>query len=399
MAFEYTWHSIISEKCDVYSFGMVLVDVPIEENIDPNIKGNIAPECWRVFFYITHRCLKFEPDERQTMGEVERTNPLRKRSQTVIEELCHRFSVAEIRKSTNNFDEKRKIGREDFNDIYKGCLKLNGANDIFVRIKRLRKMFDQGVLEFKKEVELLCQLRHPNVVTLIGFCDHKDEKIIVYEYVANGSLYDHLYCSNMKMEPLTWKQRLKICVGVARGLHYLHTGAKRTIFHRDIKPSNILLNNNMVPKLSNFELSLQGSHCTSKPKPTEVEVVAGTIGYIAPENFQNKSFSDKSDVYSFGKLLLEMVCTEKRKIVERLRHPVERNIDPNLKGKIVPECWEVYMEMTQRCLEYDPNERPTMGEVEVQLEHALSMQAEADDKKASGDYYSLLSFTIINPRK
>ena len=107
-------------------------------------------------------------------------------------------------------------------------------------------------------------------MTLLGFCDHKDEKIVVYEYMPNGSLHDRLYCSDVKKEPLTWKHRLKICIGAAHGLHYLHTGAKRTIFHRDITPYKILLDRNMVAKLSDFRLSLKGPHYASKPKPKTI---------------------------------------------------------------------------------------------------------------------------------
>ncbi|KAL2570809.1 hypothetical protein AAZV13_18G212400 [Glycine max] len=203
-----------------------------------------------------------------------------------------------------------------------------------------------------------------------------EKKITVYEYMANGSLHDCLYYSDVKKEPLTWKQRLKICIGAARGLHYLHTGTKRTIFHRDVTPYNILLDSNMVA------ISKDG--------------FLGTYGYVAPEISENNTLTEKCDVYSFGVVLLEVICKDKLKdVAKRQKHPVEENIDPNLKGKIAPECWEVFMDITERCLKFDPNERPAMGEVEVQLELALSLQEEADIRNTCDDY-NLLSMTIIN---
>nr|KYP47480.1 Receptor-like protein kinase ANXUR1 [Cajanus cajan] len=257
---------------------------------------------------------------------------------------------------------------------------------------------EEKLRQFKNEIEMLCQLRHPNLITLLGFCNDKDEKIIVYEYMANGTLHHHLYHSDAKKVPLTWKQRLKICIGAARGLHYLHTGAKRIIFHRDITPYKILLDSNMVAKLVDFRISLKGPHYASKPKPKTIskDGFIGTYGYVAPEISENNALTDKCDIYSFGVVLLEVVCKDKLKIVEnRQRQPVEENIDPSLKGKIAAECWEVFMDITERCLKFDPNERPAMGEVEVQLELALSLQEKADIRNTCEDY-TLLSLTTLN---
>ncbi|KAL4382667.1 hypothetical protein AHAS_Ahas04G0256400 [Arachis hypogaea] len=136
-------------------------------------------------------------------------------------------------------------------------------------------------LEFKKEVEMLCQLHHPNIISLIGFCHHGKEKIAVYEYTDNGTLHDYL--NNKDKEPLSWKKRLDICIGVARALHYLHSGVKRAVFHRDINPINILLDRNMMPKLANFVISLQGGLSTLKPKQIKVDKIVGTSALMAPE--------------------------------------------------------------------------------------------------------------------
>ncbi|CAJ1833985.1 unnamed protein product [Sphenostylis stenocarpa] len=317
---------------------------------------------------------------------------------TVIEELCPQFSLADLSKSTNNFDENQIIGRGGLGIVYKGSLQDNCVTDT-VAIKRICGSTEEELKQFKNEIELLCQLRHPNLMTLLGFCDQKDEKSIVYEYMEKGSLHDILYCTDIKMEPLTWKQRLKICIGVAKGLHYLHTGVKRTIFHRDITPYKILLDSNMVAKLSDFRLSLTAPNYASKQKPKTIilkDGFIGTFGYVAPEVSANSTVTEKSDVYSFGVVLLEVVCKDKLKNVEkRQKHPVEENIDPNIKGRIASESWEVFVDITERCLMFDPNDRPSMGEVEAQLELALSLQEEADIKNPCDDY-TLLSVTIIN---
>ncbi|KAK7340679.1 hypothetical protein VNO77_21389 [Canavalia gladiata] len=328
------------------------------------------------------------------------TNSSQRQYPTVIEELCHHFSPADLRKLTNNFAKDRVIGKGAFSTAYKGYIQNNDASDYTVVIKRWRKESRGQRQMWKNEIELLCQLRHPNLVSLVGFCEI--EMSSVYEYMSNGSLDQHL--RGGVREALSWKKRLEICIGAARGLHYLHAGAKRTILHRDIKPSNILLDDAMEPKLAGFSLVLQGQHFRSKPKPIQVDV-AGTMYYIAVEYFRDQTITDKCDVYSFGMVLLQVVSGMKylNMLTDRLSgespapvKPVEEIIDSNIKGKIAPECWEVFMDVTQRCLNHEPDERPTMGEVEVQLEHALSLQEQADIKKDSGDFI-LSSTTIINP--
>lgn len=206
----------------------------------------------------------------------------RKHLPTVIEELCHQFSLEDLRKATNNFDDgpRTGIGRR----VYKGCLKFNGVTNYAIVIKRVHEgYFKRGIVEFKNEIEVLCQLNHPNLVSLLGFCEHKDEKILVYKYEANMSLDKHLlieYDDDQVIEPLSWMKRLEICIGAARGLHYLHSGTKRTIFHRDIHPGSILLDNNMMPKLSGFNLHLKGPKFMSKPKPIQVDTIAGEFFYF-----------------------------------------------------------------------------------------------------------------------
>ncbi|CAJ1834770.1 unnamed protein product [Sphenostylis stenocarpa] len=297
------------------------------------------------------------------------TNSSRRQFPTVIEELCHRFSLTDLRKSTDNFDENRVIGGGLFSKVYKGNLQHNGVSDYVVAIKRFN---EHGCEAFKKEIEVLCQLRHPRCVYLIGFCDHQNEKILVYEYMSNGSLDKHLPGGK-----LSWKKRVEICIGVARGLHYLHTGAKRSIFHCILRASTILLDDSMEPKLAAFGLSVQGPRFNPKPQPKQIngDHIIGLVGYMPVEYVMDGTVTDKWDVFSFGLILLLVVCGMNYLgiVTERgFLKPIEEMIDPNIKGKIAPECWEVFVGIMVRCLEYEQNERPAIGEAEVELEHALS---------------------------
>ncbi|XP_017984235.1 PREDICTED: receptor-like protein kinase FERONIA [Theobroma cacao] len=158
------------------------------------------------------------------------------------EEIYHQrqFSLTEIKAATNNFHPKSLVREGYFVKVYKGIVDYGNL----VAVKRFKPDSVQGLDGFQTEVQLLCQLRHQNLVSLIGYCNDKDEKILVYELMKNGSLRDHLYGCNY--DPLPWKQRLEICIGAARGLHYLHTGAKHAVIHRDIKSRNILLDDKWV---------------------------------------------------------------------------------------------------------------------------------------------------------
>ncbi|QCE12738.1 interleukin-1 receptor-associated kinase 4 [Vigna unguiculata] len=301
---------------------------------------------------------------------------------TVIEELCRHFSLADIRKSTNNFDDNRVIGHGTCCKVFKGCLRHNDGSYYPVAVKRFHWEYSEG---FKREVELLCQLHHPNCVSIVGFCKHKTESIVVYEYMSNGSLEQHL--GSEVREALPWKKRLEICVGAARGLHYLHSGLKRTIIHHDIRPSKILLDDNMHPKLSGFSLSLLGAHFKEKPKPIKTDF-AGTYGYVPMEYLRDGTVTDKCDVYAFGVVLLEVVIGSLFFLIqtELLGKCVEENIDPKIKGEIAAECWQVFIDIALRCIKNEADERPAMGEVEVELEQLLGKCVEENiDPKIKGE--------------
>ncbi|XP_047167527.1 receptor-like protein kinase FERONIA [Vigna umbellata] len=208
---------------------------------------------------------------------------------TVIEELCRHFSLADIQKSTNNFDHKRLIAR-GWVKVYKGCLQHIDGSDYAVTVRRFNV---EDIEMFKREVELLCQLHHPNCVSIVGFCNHKKEKITVHEY--NRSLL--YYLLDEVRETLPWKKRIEICIGAARGLHYLHAGLKRTIIHRSINSASILLDDNMHPKLSSFGLSIMGAHFKEKSKPIQTDLVGNcSLSMLLYRNTLMR-FSDSKELF------------------------------------------------------------------------------------------------------
>ena len=184
-----------------------------------------------------------------------------KQSSSVAEELCRRFSLVEIKIATDNFDKDLIIGKGYFGTVYKGCIDDRTMN---IAIKRLSSESRKGFDGFSTKVLLLC---HPNIVHLIGYCIDEPEMIPVYEFIGNGNLCDHLYDTDHN--PLPWKQRLQICIGVARRLHYLHTGVKHSIIHRNVKPTDILLDEKLEPKLSDFGYSKMGPSSLSNDLPME----------------------------------------------------------------------------------------------------------------------------------
>ncbi|CAL1378023.1 unnamed protein product [Linum trigynum] len=209
------------------------------------------------------------------------------------------FSFEHIAYATSNFHPSNKLGQGGFGPVYKGKL----PNGLEVAIKRLSTSSRQGLAEFKNEVRLIAKLQHDNLVRLVGCCIEKAEKILVYEYLPNKSLDFSLFAPT-DQNALDWKKRLDIIQGIAQGLLYLHKYSRLKIVHRDLKASNILLDGEMNPKISDFELAKIFHPNESRAITARV---AGTFGYMSPEYAMEGVFSTKSDVFSFGVLLLEIV--------------------------------------------------------------------------------------------
>ncbi|KAF5791931.1 putative protein kinase RLK-Pelle-CrRLK1L-1 family [Helianthus annuus] len=305
----------------------------------------------------------------------------------LLSDRCLRFSLIELKIATCEFDEKCIIGKGGFGTVYKGYI---DNTKTVIAIKRLKSSSKQGFHEFRTEIGFLSKLRHVQLVSLIGYCDDEGEMILVYDYMPNGTLREHLYKNNNP--PLSWKRRLDICIGSAKGLQYLHTGANRAIIHRDVKSTNILLDENWVAKLSDFGLSKLGPKDRTKDHVSTVG--KGTIGYMDPEYYRRRQLTEKSDVYSFGVVLLEVLCArpvinlglpDKQVNLAELGKSCYRKgtlheiIDLNLSGEIAPRCLMKFGETAISCLKHEGIARPTMDEVIWGLELALQLQEDAEE--------------------
>ncbi|XP_068304433.1 receptor-like protein kinase FERONIA [Pyrus communis] len=302
--------------------------------------------------------------------------------------LCRYFSLAEIKAATQNFSQSFIVGVGGFGHVYKGHIDGRATP---VAIKRLKPESSQGAHEFKTEIELLSQLRHRHLVSLIGYCTDKNEMILVYDYMARGTLADHLYHTDNP--PLSWGQRLQICIGAARGLRYLHSDAQGTIIHRDVKSTNILLDEKWVAKVSDFGLSKMGTTTMSKTHISTA--VKGSFGYLDPEYYRRQQLTVKSDVYSFGVVLCEVLCarpavvhaveTRQMNLAEWTKSchrdgELDQIIDPNMKGKIETECLNKYVEIAMSCIDDSGMERPSMNDVVRGLEFALQQHQNCGER-------------------
>ncbi|KAI3900589.1 hypothetical protein MKX01_027457 [Papaver californicum] len=291
------------------------------------------------------------------------------------------FTYQELEEATNGFSEE--LGSGAFGIVYKGLIEeLDSICSIAV--KRLDKVLQEGEKEFKTEVNAIGRTHHKNLVRLIGFCEEGQQRLLVYEFMSNRSLADHLF-GNSKPD---WKQRVQIAIGISRGLLYLHEECCTQIIHCDIKPQNILLDDSFTARISDFGLAKL--LMTNQTRLSTITGIRGTKGYVAPEWFRNTPVSAKVDVYSFGVMLLEIVCCRKVVVLEIGEEKMKAILtdwayDCFSQGKLedlVEDDEEVMNDMRRFerlvmiaiwCIQEEPSLRPSMKKVTQMLEGVLEV--------------------------
>lgn len=305
-------------------------------------------------------------------------------SNSLIGSNLHVFTLSELQKITQGFSKNNFLGEGGFGKVYKGFIDdefRHGLKAQSVAVKSLDLYGKQGHREWLAEVIFLGQLKHAHLVNLIGYCCEDEQRVLVYEYMTRGNLENHLFKDYTATLP--WLTRLKIAVGAAKGLAFLHEEEKPVIY-RDFKASNILLDSDFTAKLSDFGLAIDG------PEGDETHVttrVMGTQGYAAPEYIMTGHVTTMSDVYSFGVVLLELIsgrrCLEKslpkreqslvdwaKPFLKDVSHKVDRLVDPRLEGQYSSEGAKKAATLAYQCLSPYQKSRPTMSRV-VKVLHSL----------------------------
>ncbi|KAK3025362.1 hypothetical protein RJ639_044902 [Escallonia herrerae] len=294
------------------------------------------------------------------------------------------FSFTELKNATRNFRSDSLLGEGGFGYVFKGWIDectLTAAkpgSGMVVAVKKLKREAFQGHKEWLTEVNYLGQLHHPNLVKLIGYCLEGDNRLLVYEFMPKGSLENHLF--RRGPQPLPWATRIKVSIGAARGLSFLHD-AEEQVIYRDFKASNILLDAEFNAKLSDFGLAKAGPTGDKTHVSTQV---MGTHGYAAPEYVATGRLTAKSDVYSFGVVLLELLSG--RRAVDKGKIGIEQNLvdwakpylsdkrklfrimDSKLEGQYPQKAAYTAATLAFQCLSSEPKARPRMAEVLATLE-------------------------------
>ncbi|XP_076933694.1 putative receptor-like protein kinase At5g39000 [Bidens hawaiensis] len=302
----------------------------------------------------------------------------------LIEELKHlRKSFQDIKEATLNFTTL--IGSGGYGPVYRGQLSLSSEPTV-VAVKQLKtdNISGQGLKEFLTEIQMLSRYKHQNIVSLLGFCEEGDQKFLIYEYAEHGSLDKYLRPTKTTC-PLTWKQRISICVDAARGLDHLHNHVAKNqrVIHRDIKSANILLDHNWKAMIADFGLSKIGR--ANESITYIITNASGTHGYCDPAYIRTGILTKESDVYSFGVVLLEVLCGrlcfknvngEDEYLAPLARRHYQQQkldliIDDDLKKYMGSYSMKVFTEIAFQCLQDDRKQRPSMGLVVKKLEKAL----------------------------
>ncbi|KAK4747723.1 hypothetical protein SAY87_014309 [Trapa incisa] len=289
------------------------------------------------------------------------------------------FTFAELRAATKNFRPRTVLGEGGFGKVYKGWLdekpsSRNGSGSV-IAVKKLNSESLQGYEEWKSEINFLGRLSHPNLVKLLGYCLEDRELLLVYEFMQKGSLENHLFGRGSVVQPLPWKLRLKIAIGAAGGLAFLHQ-LERQVIYRDFKSSNILLDGLYNAKLSDFGLAKVGPSSSKSHVTTRV---MGTHGYAAPEYVSTGHLYVKSDVYAFGVVLVEMLTglraldgnrpRGRHNLVDWIkpvlsdRRKLKSFMDSRLEGRYPSKTVFQVAQLVLKCLEQEPRCRPSMKDV------------------------------------
>ncbi|KAH6766160.1 protein kinase 1B [Perilla frutescens var. hirtella] len=296
------------------------------------------------------------------------------------------FSFSDVKVATRNFRPDSVLGGGGFGSVFKGWIDENSytaakpGTGMVIAVKKLHQESFQGHREWLAEVNYLGQFYHPNLVRLIGYCLEDDYRLLIYEFMPRGSLENHLFRRGSYFQPLSWNLRLKVALGAAKGLAFLHSSEAKVIY-RDFKTSNILLDASYNAKLSDFGLAKDGptgdkSHVSTR--------VMGTYGYAAPEYLATGHLTTKSDVYSYGVVLLELLSGRRaidknrpsgeHKLVEWSRpflankRKVFRVMDNRLEGQYSMDVAQKVANLALRCISLEPKLRPKMEDAVKELE-------------------------------
>ncbi|KAL3382960.1 hypothetical protein AABB24_002452 [Solanum stoloniferum] len=307
------------------------------------------------------------------------------------------YSLKELEMATKGFRAENVIGEGGYGVVFRGVLQDGSV----VAVKKLLNNKGQAEKEFRVEVEAIGKVRHKNLACLLGYCSEGVHRILVYEYIDNGNLEQWLHGDVGSVSPLTWEIRLRIAIGTARGLAYLHEGLEPKVVHRDVKSSNILLDRKWNPKVSDFGLAKllgpEKSYVTTR--------VMGTFGYVSPDYASTGMLNEGSDVYSFGVMLMEIITG--RSPVDYSRPPGEMNlvdwfkgmvsnrrgeelVDPLIEVHPPPRSLKRVLLVCLRCIDMDANKRPKMG----QIVHML----EADEFPFRSEPRLVQEKDLLNPR-
>ncbi|XP_039125176.1 probable serine/threonine-protein kinase PBL3 [Dioscorea cayenensis subsp. rotundata] len=328
------------------------------------------------------------PSYIESSSYTERSNtenpPSRTEEEILASSSLKDFPFNELRIATRNFRPESLIGEGGFGNVYKGWIDeqtftaAKPGSGMIVAVKKLKPESFQGHKEWLAEVNYLGQLRHPNLVKLIGYCSDGENRLLVYEYLLKGSLENHLF--RRSTQPLNWALRIKVAVGAARGLTFLHE-SEFQIIYRDVKSSNILLDSEYNVKLSDFGLAKEGPTGGKTHISTQI---MGTQGYAAPEYIATGRLSVKADVYSYGVVLLELLSG--RRAVDNSRGGIEQNLvewarplladkrkqnlimDSRLEGRYPKKDAHAVATLASQCISTQAKSRPKMSEVLATLE-------------------------------